>query len=153
MKYWNEYNNPFYYWWKVRKYYRFFFKIVTGKYYWIFGDRIRMPKVYFKCKGLGWKPKYDQYRFEWSPYILFKFFNWHIRLIIGPIDSVSPFIYWESILEFTDKTDKRSFYEIINSHVWKDGDTKLDALYYDLLTSKGYDLYSSTMARNSRVNG
>ena len=38
MKYWNEYNNPFYYWWKVRKYYKFKYRWVIGKYYWQFGD-------------------------------------------------------------------------------------------------------------------
>ena len=38
MKYWNEYNNPFYYWWKVRKYYKFKYRWVIGKYYWQFSD-------------------------------------------------------------------------------------------------------------------
>ena len=44
IKYWNEYNNPFYYWWKVRKYYKFKCKLFIGRYYWLFGDYIRMPK-------------------------------------------------------------------------------------------------------------
>ena len=133
MKYWNEYNNPFYYWW------------VIGKYYWQFGDWIRMPKVFFKCMGLGWKSKYDSYRFEWPPYILFRFFKWQIRFVVGPTESVSSDIYWESILEATDETDKRSFKEIIDSHVWTSSKTpdKLDAFYYDLLTKKGYELYVS----------
>lgn len=92
--------------------------------------------------GLGWKTKYDEYRFEWPPYILFRFFKWQIRFIVGPIESVSPDIYWESILEFTDKTDKRSFKEIIDSHVWRDDKIgKLDIFYYDLLTKKGKELY------------
>ena len=100
-----------------------------------------MPKIYFKCKGLGWKTKYSYYRYEWYQYILFRFFKWQIRFIVGPIESVSPEIYWESILEFTDKTDKRSFKEIIDSHIWKDNGKKLDAVYYDLLTKKGKELY------------
>ena len=154
IKYWNEYNNPFYYWWKVRKYYKFKCKLFIGKYYWLFGDYIRMPKVYFTCQGLGWKTKYDEYRFEWSPYILFRFFNWQIRFIIGPTEAVSADIYWESILEFTDKFEKRSFYEIINSHTWRDDNhPKLDAFYYDLLTEKGYALYRDTMARDTKANG
>ena len=145
MKYWNEYNNPFYYWWKVRKYYKFKYRWVIGKYYWQFGDWIRMPKVFFKCMGLGWKSKYDSYRFEWPPYILFRFFKWQIRFVVGPTELVSPDIYWESILEATDETDKRSFKEIIDSHVWSDNKIpdKLDAFYYDLLTKKGYELYVS----------
>lgn len=145
LKYWNEYNNPFYYWWKVRKYYKFKYRWVIGKYYWQFGDWIRMPKVFFKCMGLGWKSKYDSYRFEWPPYILFRFFKWQIRFVVGPTELVSPDIYWESILEATDKTDKRSFKEIIDSHVWSDNKIpdKLDAFYYDLLTKKGYELYVS----------
>ena len=104
-----------------------------------------MPKVFFKCTGLGWKSKYDSYRFEWPPYILFRFFKWQIRFVVGPTELVSPDIYWESILEATDKTDKRSFKEIIDSHVWSDNKIpdKLDAFYYDLLTKKGYELYVS----------
>lgn len=143
IKYWNAYNNPFYYWWKVRKYYKFKYKWVIGKYQWVFGDYLyrHRPKVYFQCMGLGWKSKYDSYRFEWAPFILFKFFSWQIRFVVGPLDVPSPDIYWESILEFTDKTDKRSFKEIIDSHVWRDNDKKLDIFYYDLLTKKGKELY------------
>lgn len=154
MKYWNKYNNPFYYWWIVRKYYKFMYRFIIGKYQWEFGDYIRMPKVFFKCMGLGWKTKYNEYRYEWPPYVLFKFFNWQIRLVIGPLDPVAQNIYWESILEFIDKTEKRSFCEIINSHTWYDENhPKLDAFYYDLLTEKGYALYRDTMARNSKTNG
>ena len=45
IKYWNEYKNPFYYWWKVRKLFKYKSKWFIGKYYWTFGDYIKESPV------------------------------------------------------------------------------------------------------------
>lgn len=60
-------------------------------------------KIGFDFVGLGWKTKWDSYRFEWSPMISFVFFKWQIAVIF-----VAPHLdhYWESWLYYTRETDK-----------------------------------------------
>src|SRR5690349_21002029 len=38
-------------------------------------------KIGFDFVGLGWKTKYDSYRFEWAPVWSFVFIKWQIALI------------------------------------------------------------------------
>ena len=60
-------------------------------------------KIGFDFVRLGWKTKWDLYRFEWSPMISFVFFKWQIAVTF-----VAPYAdhYWESWLYYTRETDK-----------------------------------------------
>lgn len=70
---WCEFHNPYYYWWKVRKYFKRpkFHFLYAGKLTWIFGLPILTDyyNPYFDIilKGVGWKSKYDSPRHEWDP--------------------------------------------------------------------------------------
>lgn len=58
-------------------------------------------KIGFDFVRLGWKTKWDDYRFEWSPMISFVFFKWQIAVTF-----VAPHAhhYWESWLYYTRET-------------------------------------------------
>jgi hypothetical protein len=58
-------------------------------------------KIGFDFVSLGWKTKYEDYRFEWSPRISFVFFKWQIAVTF-----VAPHLdhYWESWLYYTRET-------------------------------------------------
>jgi hypothetical protein len=60
-------------------------------------------KIGFDFVPLGWKTKYDYYRFEFNPMISFVFFKWQIAVTF-----VAPHAdhYWESWLYYTRDTDK-----------------------------------------------
>jgi len=58
-------------------------------------------KIGFDFVSLGWKTKYDDYRFEWSPIISFVFFKWQIAVIFTQQCSDH---YWESWLYYTKET-------------------------------------------------
>ena len=68
------------------------------------GYLIASPKrIGFDFVSLGWKTKYDEYRFEWSPMWSFVFFKWQIAVTF-----VAPHLdhYWECWLYYTKRTDK-----------------------------------------------
>lgn len=125
---WNEYHNPLYYWWKVRKIFkRPKIHFIFGKNIYMFGFPINKkyyhPILYVKFSNLGWKPKYDDVRHEWDPYIhirLFKkwdfiwLFNWvrkHDRN-----SAISSMATWEAILEMA--YDNLDINTAINKNVW-----------------------------------
>jgi len=58
-------------------------------------------KIGFDFVRLGWKTKWDSYRFEWSPMISFVFFKWQIAVTFA-----APHLdhYWESWLYYTRET-------------------------------------------------
>ena len=102
-------------------------------------------KIGFDFVELGWKTKYDDYRFEWSPRISFVFFKWQIAVtIIAPEEDH----YWESWLYYQYNTDKtKSKQERINQcrkeapQMWtrhkKDEESEtID--YYDLILRDKY---------------
>ena len=142
IKYWNEYKNPFYYWWKVRKLFKFKYKLYVGEYHWSFGDYIRESPVALRFIALGWKTKYGSFRHEWNPCIYFKFFKWQIRFIIGPIKEGT--WYWETILDWVYNNGKLTFAECVNNNTWgslSKGDAKNNVFLDNLLTKKGKKLY------------
>ncbi len=143
IKYWNEYKNPFYYWWKVRKLFKYKSKWFIGKYYWTFGDYIKESPVSLRFRGLGWKTKYNDNRFEWSPCIYFKFFKWQIRYVIGPIDEC--YLYWETILDWFYNDENRTFKQCVNRNTLSG--IKENEIYNvytkNLLTNYGKKLYES----------
>lgn len=128
LKYLNEYKNPFYYWWKVRK----IFKrpkchLYIGKRTWFFGLAIRdeyyNPIISLHTSSTGWKWKYDEVRHEWDPYIQIRLFRkWDIIFIFNWIDkkdinsSCRSMATWEAILDYL--YNNKSIEECISRHVW-----------------------------------
>lgn len=87
-KYFNEYINPYYYWWKVRKYWKMpkLHLAHIGEITWWFGLPCSrdLYKKYFdiSISGLGWKDKEDEPRFEWDPFLCFTFFRrWQVIFV------------------------------------------------------------------------
>jgi hypothetical protein len=60
----------------------------------------------FSYCGLGWKTKYDDFRYEWVPILSFVFFGYQLALIIGFRNSKAISAYWESWLYYEYRTDK-----------------------------------------------
>lgn len=60
-------------------------------------------KIGFDFVGLGWKTKWDRYRYEWNPIWSFVFFKWQIAIIFTPKHNSN---YWESWLYYELDTDK-----------------------------------------------
>ena len=109
------------------------------------GHQKAVPKKFgFDFVPLGWKTKWDDYRFEWAPLWSFVFLKWQIVVMfIAPEQSH----YWESWLYYYRDTDKsKSKQERIKEcrekapQIWtshKDGKTeKID--YYNLILRKKY---------------
>lgn len=113
-----QYRNPYYWWWKVRKYW----KIPTmhlahiGKVTWWYGLPINIKhynKIFdIRLSGLGWKDKYDSPRHEWDPYLSFTLFRkWQIVFIwnfrphfsrkVKEYSSISV-MTWETILDMAN---------------------------------------------------
>ena len=60
-------------------------------------------KIGFDIVSLGWKTKWDDFRFEWAPLISFVFFKWQIAItVVAPEEDH----YWECWLYYELKTDK-----------------------------------------------
>jgi len=74
----------------------------------LLGEQMRYKKsvpkkIGFDFVSLGWKTKFDEYRFEWSPMWSFVFFKWQIAVTF-----VTPKIdhYWECWLQYRYRTNK-----------------------------------------------
>lgn len=101
-------------------------------------------KIGFDFVRMGWKTKWDQYRFETGPIWSFVFFKWQIALTF-PVDHMDH--YWECWLYYTYDTDNtRSIKERIQEAreiypcVWKtskNGETKR-ICYWDRILKKKY---------------
>ena len=63
-------------------------------------------KVGFSYCSLGWKTKYDSYRYEWGPVLSFVFFGYQIALMVGFRDRKAVDHYWEAWLYYEYSTDK-----------------------------------------------
>ena len=63
-------------------------------------------KVGFSYCGLGWKTKWDDYRYEWGPVLSFVFFGYQIALMVGFGERNAVDAYWESWLYYEYRTDK-----------------------------------------------
>lgn len=60
-------------------------------------------KVGFDFVSLGWKTKWDTYRFEWAPRLSFVFFGYQIAVTVVAPDEHH---YWEAWLYYERETDK-----------------------------------------------
>lgn len=87
-KFFNEFTNPYHYWWKVRKYWKMpkIHLAHIGKITWWFG--LPDSREHYKKKldiiisGLGCKDKDNAPRFEWDPYLCITFFRrWQIIFV------------------------------------------------------------------------
>ena len=63
-------------------------------------------KVGFSYCSLGWKTKYDDFRYEWGPVLSFVFFGYQIALMVGFRDRNAVDHYWEAWLYYEYSTDK-----------------------------------------------
>ena len=124
----NEYRNPLYYWWKVRKLFkRPKFHLYVGKKIWFFGIPVREdffnPIIGFRISGLGWKWKFDEVRHEWDPYILIRLFRkWDIIWTMNWVKKNDRNSYarsmatWEAILDYLYKD--RTLKECVKYNQW-----------------------------------
>jgi len=96
-------------------------------------------KFGFSSCGLGWKTKFDSYRFEYSPVLSFVFFGYQIAITV-----VAPhcYHYWESFLAWHYETDKtKSWGERLeycikgfpNTWTSHEGDKKIKTDYWTLI--------------------
>lgn len=60
-------------------------------------------KIGFDIVSLGWKTKWDEYRFEWNPMLSFVFFKWQIAITVVAPETDH---YWEAWLYYHYDTDK-----------------------------------------------
>jgi len=124
---WNEYNNPFYHWWKVRKYFKFpNVHLLTGKHLWFYGMPIREDYwnrfIDIRISALGWKDKFSSPRHEWNPYICLSLFRYKILLMFdyndgteyGMTENIS---IWEIIL-YMLYYNKELNKDLIEDHIW-----------------------------------
>lgn len=115
----------------------------------IYNDKMRccyfVPmKIGFSSCGMGWKTKYDSYRFEWNPIISFVAFGYQIALIFRPEHDVH---YWECYIAYSLETDKtKSPKERIEQAMrefpcrWSSysGDEKVTTDYWQLILKSNY---------------
>lgn len=125
---WNEYHNPFYYWWKARKYFkRPKIHFICGKDIWFFGLPVRKDYynsiISIRSESLGWKWKYDEVRHEWDPYFQIVFFRkYHLIWLFNWINKKDEYsntrsmATWEAILDYL--YNKKTIEECINEHRW-----------------------------------
>lgn len=130
---WNEYHNPLYYWWKVRKFFkRPKFHFIRGTNIYMFGFPIRKEYyhkiLYIRFSGLGWKFKYDEVRHEWDPYIHIRLFRkWDFIWIVNWVKkhnekiSVSSMATWEAILGMIYRGYNLN--TAVDSNKWSNGDS------------------------------
>jgi hypothetical protein len=115
-------------------------------------------KIGFDIVNLGWKTKWSQFRFEWSPIISFVFFKWQIAItIVAP----EQHHYWESWLYYYYETDKKKskLERAIqcqkeypqNWKLSKNGvETKVN--YYELILKKKYRIKNIDELRENKLN-
>lgn len=106
----------------------------------------------FDFTSLGWKTKWNDYRFEWSPSVSIVLFNKQLFISILPNigfyrmfdkDYIKMDCYWESWLHWeydTDKTKPKEerFKELIKKHsnTWANSNNSTD--YYPMILNKKY---------------
>lgn len=163
---WNEYRNPWYHWWKARKYFKrpkahFLFR----KKFWTFGLPIRRdyysPVIDIGFHALGWKDKWDSPRHEWDPMICITFFRtWHLLWIFNwatkhKKDSITgSMATWEAILDYSRYN--KSIDQVVDNHVWsyeENGEKKYITIIPNM-TRKGLQKYESKhIEENTEIGG
>ena len=132
---WNEYHNPFYIWWKCKKWFNVpYIHFYCGKVTWFFGMPIskdKYNKIFdFRMSSLGWKWKYKHVEHEWDPYIVFTFFRkWQIMWVFNYVHKNDELSFtrniatWEAMLDmiYNDK----SLNYVVKAHQWGTQDNQI----------------------------
>lgn len=141
----NEYYNPFYIWWKCRKWFNFpYIHFHHGSIIWTYGmpisNKYYSKFIDFRMSSLGWKTKYDMVRHEWDPYIAITFFRkyqlvWTFNYVTKEDEDswVRNLATWEAMLDMY--YHNRSIAYVVNYHKWG-GNGEIDILRN--LTWTGY---------------
>jgi hypothetical protein len=118
-----------------------------------------IPKKFgFDIVKLGWKTKWSQYRFEWSPIISFVFFKWQIAITIEAPEMNH---YWESWLYYQYKTDKKSSKidraiqcqkEYPQNWLQTLNGVKKKINFYEIILKKKYVIKSIEEVREDKIN-
>jgi hypothetical protein len=102
----------------------------------------------FNYSPLGWKTKWNDYRFEWNPFISIVLFGKQLFIEIVPnIDNddyvVAVDCYWETWLNWEYNTDKSAYYidrfiELVEKHSnsWRSSEGSID--YYEVILNEKY---------------
>lgn len=84
-------------------------------------------KVGWDLVGLGWKTKWDDYRFEWSPMFSFVFFKWQFCIFVMG-HSTRQDNYWEAWLYYHYRTSGNKLERLLKTmednpltYQWSDG--------------------------------
>lgn len=84
-------------------------------------------KVGWDLVGLGWKTKWDDYRFEWSPMFSFVFFKWQFCIFVMG-HSTRQDNYWEAWLCYHYRTSGNKLERLLKTmednpltYQWSDG--------------------------------
>lgn len=132
IKLWNEYHNPLYHWWKVRKEFkRPKCHFIFGKNLWWFGLYINKKFynkfIHFRMSSVGYKWKYDEPRHEWDPFIQICLFQtYHFIWVFNWINkndknsSIKNMATWEAILRRIFLND--TLQESIEKNTWHDSE-------------------------------
>lgn len=133
-KWWNKLNsryNPYYYWTFFKKYVKrpkMSFSI-NSKYRYTFGLPMENNKWHIKLKGLGWKVKFDEVRWEYNPYfsfyipgILHFLITWGYEKEAAKNSYLINLICWENMLTlyYANKISKKDIVDIFLENLWRD---------------------------------
>ena len=100
-------------------------------------------KIGFDFVEMGWKTKWDDYRFEYNPVWSFVFFKWQVALIFRPEHDMQ---YWECWLYYSRETKGTTKERLEQARkefpcVWistKDG-AKVKTCYWNLILKNKYN--------------
>ena len=124
----NDYYNPFYIWWKCRKWFNFpHIHFHHGHIFWHYGmpcsEEYYNKFIDFHMSALGWKTKYDSFRHEYDPYIAITFFRkwqllWTFNYVtIEDKDSwVRNIATWEAMMDIL--WNKKFLSDVVDCHKW-----------------------------------
>lgn len=105
--------------------------------------------LWFDMISLGWKPKWDELRYEWSPAISIVLLKTQIFILFTPRLDKDCYVghYWEAWLYYDQRTDKSKskkerLIELFNQHscTWirYEGGTKVSIDYYPMILKDKY---------------
>lgn len=127
---WRAYHSPYYYWLKLRKYFkRPNISFYCGKIHRFTGfpisDKYLNSLIDIRVCSLGWKTKWNSVRFEWDPYISIVFFKkyqlvWKFFYKNSDEQYTKNLATWEAMLDmiYYNKT----IVQVFNEHQWKGKD-------------------------------
>ncbi len=123
--------------------------------YWDKKGECHYKKIALDFTSLGWKPKYDMYRFEWCPGWTIIFFDWQLYINNSIYNTFSPFgsieddCLWEGFLTWKYDTPVKlshedRFIELIKKWgcTWGNSDKGYIDYMYKILKPEYIDIYN-----------